>query len=213
MAPEVLLRKLAYLRQLLRDLAPYKDATLAMGTTIYVGMAVTGNSTTTLATGVFDNVSVAGSGGGATVTPTVSPTPTATTVGPTATPPPSPTLDPGSEVVIRRVTHLWWEDNLFGLPQLFTWGLPTDITPAPYRPMSPCDESFVCNAFESWGWNFTNVGLLHDFTSWFADETYSLMVVWMPVEWASYKSINDLFDGAPSGFSYASHARIPGHGR
>jgi hypothetical protein len=51
------------------------------------------------------------------------------------------------------------------------------------------------------------------FTSWFADETYSLMVVWMPVEWASYKSINDLFDGAPSGFSYASHARIPGHGR
>jgi hypothetical protein len=117
----------------------------------------------------------------------------------------------GNSPVAAR--HLWWEDNLFGLPQLFTWGLPTDITPAPYRPMSPCDESFVCNAFESWGWNFTNVGLLHDFTSWFADETYSLMVVWMPVEWASYKSINDLFDGAPSGFSYASHARIPGHGR
>ncbi|MAU01570.1 MAG: hypothetical protein CL608_30905 [Anaerolineaceae bacterium] len=30
MVPDVLLRKLAYLRQLLRDLAPYRDATLAM---------------------------------------------------------------------------------------------------------------------------------------------------------------------------------------
>jgi hypothetical protein len=43
--------------------------TISMGTMIYIGTAVTGNSTTTLATGVFDNVSLSGSSG-----PTATPT-------------------------------------------------------------------------------------------------------------------------------------------
>ena len=92
--------------------------TITMGTTIYVGMAVTGNSTTTLATGVFDNVSVTGGGGGATATPTATSTatPTATVPGPTPTatstatampsPTPSPTPPPAqAEVIVQRTTY------------------------------------------------------------------------------------------------------------
>ncbi|WP_420628130.1 RHS repeat-associated core domain-containing protein [Candidatus Leptofilum sp.] len=86
--------------------------TITMGTTIYMGMAVTGNSTTTLATGTFDNVSVSGSGGStatptATNTPTNTPTPTATSVGPTPTPSPTPTTPPPTEVTIQRLTFMF----------------------------------------------------------------------------------------------------------
>ena len=106
--------------------------TVTMGSNVYIGMAVTGNSTTTLATGTFDNVSVTGGGGGPTATPTATssptpvptntpsptptspgstptftPTPTATSPGATNTPTPSPTPPPAPdpEVVIRRVTY------------------------------------------------------------------------------------------------------------
>ncbi|WP_420627681.1 LamG-like jellyroll fold domain-containing protein [Candidatus Leptofilum sp.] len=97
--------------------------TITMGTTIYIGMAVTGNSTTTLATGTFDNVSVSGSGGPtatptntptATATQSPTPTPTATSVGPTPTPTstgsptPTPTSPPPTsqpEVIVQRTTY------------------------------------------------------------------------------------------------------------
>ncbi len=65
--------------------------TISMGTMIYIGMAVTGNSTTTLATGVFDNVATTGSG--ATPTPTATNTPLPTNT-PTATNTPVPTNTP-----------------------------------------------------------------------------------------------------------------------
>ncbi|VAW43290.1 hypothetical protein MNBD_CHLOROFLEXI01-1017 [hydrothermal vent metagenome] len=71
-----------------------QSRTVTMGTNVFIGLAVTGNSTTTLATGTFDNVAVTGGGGGgptATPTATQSPTATATSVGPTATASPTPT--------------------------------------------------------------------------------------------------------------------------
>jgi RHS repeat-associated protein len=96
-----------------------QSRTVTMGTNVYIGMAVTGNSTTTLATGTFDNVTVTG-GGSPTATPTATPSPTAT---PTNTPTPTPT-SPGStptnsptptptatpppsqpEVIVQRTTY------------------------------------------------------------------------------------------------------------
>ena len=88
--------------------------TISMGTMIYIGMAVTGNSTTTLATGVFDNVATTGSGATPTPTATNTPlptnTPTATntpvstnTPTPTNTPAPSPT--PAPDVWIKRSSY------------------------------------------------------------------------------------------------------------
>ncbi|MCC6605264.1 MAG: RHS repeat-associated core domain-containing protein [Anaerolineae bacterium] len=88
--------------------------TISMGTMIYIGMAVTGNSTTTLATGVFDNVATTGSG--ATPTPTVTNTPlptntpTATntpvsTNTPTPTYTPTPSTTPAPDVLIKRSSY------------------------------------------------------------------------------------------------------------
>lgn len=88
--------------------------TISIGTMIYIGMAVTGNSTTTLATGVFDNVATTGSGATPTPTATNTPlptnTPTATntpvstnTPTPTYTPTPSPT--PAPDVWIKRSSY------------------------------------------------------------------------------------------------------------
>lgn len=97
--------------------AVMQTRTISMGTTIYMGMAVTGNSTTTLATGTFDSVVVSGSSG-PTATPTATNTamptntPTATATSPASTPTatststptitPSPT--PAPPVVIHRIT-------------------------------------------------------------------------------------------------------------
>ena len=93
-----------------------QSRTVTMGTNVYIGMAVTGNSTTTLATGTFDNVSVTGGGGGPTATPTNTPvptntpSPTPTSPGPTPTPtatasptPPPPANEP--EVIVQRTTY------------------------------------------------------------------------------------------------------------
>ena len=100
--------------------------TVAMGTNVTIGMAVTGNSLSTLATAVFDNVTVTGSGPTATETPTViaSPTPTSTPVNitptatatatatpiasptPTATATVTPPPTSGDETVIRRKTYV-----------------------------------------------------------------------------------------------------------
>ena len=94
--------------------------TVTMGTNVYIGMAVTGNSTTTLATGTFNNVTVTGGGGGPTATPTATSTatptntPTVTVPGPTATatttstPTPTPTTPPPAsqpEVIVQRTTY------------------------------------------------------------------------------------------------------------
>jgi RHS repeat-associated protein len=90
-----------------------QSRTVTMGTNVYIGMAVTGNSTTTLATGTFDNVTVTG-GGSPTATPTATPsptaTPTATSPGPTPTnsPTPTPTATPPPnqpEVIVQRTTY------------------------------------------------------------------------------------------------------------
>ncbi|MDJ0757038.1 MAG: polymorphic toxin-type HINT domain-containing protein [Ardenticatenaceae bacterium] len=80
--------------------------TVSMGTNVYIGLAVTGNSTSTLATGTFNNVSVSGGSG-----PTVTPSPTVTlepTATPTSTPTPLPSPTPpppAAEVVVQRTTY------------------------------------------------------------------------------------------------------------
>ena len=97
--------------------AVMQTRTISMGTTIYIGMAVTGNSTTTLATGTFDSVVVSGSSGPTatptatnTATPTNTPTATATSVAPTptatstSTPTITPSPTPAPPVVIHRIT-------------------------------------------------------------------------------------------------------------
>jgi RHS repeat-associated protein len=101
-----------------------QSRTVTMGTNVYIGMAVTGNSTTTLATGTFNNVTVTGGGGGGpTATPTNTVTPSPTSPGPTATqsPTPSPTATSSGptstptatatpppnqpEVIVQRTTY------------------------------------------------------------------------------------------------------------
>jgi len=97
--------------------AVMQTRTISMGMTIYMGMAVTGNSTTTLATGTFDSVVVSGSSGPTatptatnTATPTNTPTATATspastpTATSTSTPTITPSPTPAPPVVIHRKT-------------------------------------------------------------------------------------------------------------
>ncbi|GCE10610.1 carbohydrate-binding protein [Tengunoibacter tsumagoiensis] len=79
--------------------------TIVMGSTVYVGLALTSHNDGTLASATFDNVSVngtawtgsgtGGSGSTPTPTPTSTPTPTPTPI-PTSTPTPTPTPSPTS---------------------------------------------------------------------------------------------------------------------
>ncbi len=74
------------------------SATISMSSSVIVGLAVTSHNDATLATGMFDNVSVSG-GVSPTATPTFTPGPSAT---PTRTPTPTATLPSGTNLALNK---------------------------------------------------------------------------------------------------------------
>lgn len=97
---------------------------------------------------------------------------------------------------------IWWEDNMFGIPQPTSWFMDTTITPAPWRPTSYCETDFLCQAFDEWGFGAVApgpLGLLHDLSDWAYDQFYGLMVVW---QWDSNPGSFGNFYKPPAAFHY-----------
>ncbi len=88
---------------------------IAMGSTVYVGLAVTSHADGTLSTVTFDNVSVTGGSGGPTATPTRTNTPV---TGPTLTPTRTNTPVSGSDytqgltVIDTANVRIWFHSNI-----------------------------------------------------------------------------------------------------